>query len=322
MLLSFLKIEYGVFSSDCRLGDRLGDFCRQATREIVLIAPFIKARALDRILEFLGADVNLLCVTRWLPSEIASGASDLEVFEIVRDHHGSLRLRQNLHAKYYRSDGHVLIGSANLTNSALGWTSDPNLEILIPVDNTTRDITEFEKYVLSGAIEVDLELYESMVAASENWPNLDIEYTLGDTVDLSDRPESLGIWIPASRFPTSLYKVYQNMNSDDLPKLTREAGLRDLSVLQPPSGLDEELFNQTIGVSLLTMPVFDLIDHQVVTSQRFGAMRDLIKQKCNFTNDEATRAWQTLIRWIRHFLPDRYEYTRPKHSERITKITT
>ena len=313
-------MEYSL--SDCRLGDRLGDLCRQATREIVLIAPFIKAKALDRILEFLGADIDLLCVTRWLPSEIASGASDLEVFEIVRDHHGSLRLRQNLHAKYYRSDGHVLIGSANLTNSALGWTSDPNLEILVPVDNTTRDITEFEEYVLSGAIEVDLELYESMVAASEDWPNFDIAYRPDDTIVLEGYPGSPKIWIPASRFPTSLYKVYKDMDSDGLPRLTRESGLQDLFVLQPSSGLDEKLFNQTIGVSLLTMPVFDLIDRQVVTSQRFGAMRDLIKQRCNLTNDEASRAWQTLIRWIRHFLPDRYEYTRPKHSERIVKIAT
>lgn len=313
-------MEYSL--SDCQLGNRLVSLCRQADQEIVLIAPFIKAIALDRVLESLGKDIYLLCVTRWLPSEIASGASDLEVFEIVRNHHGSLWLRQDLHAKYYRSDEHVLIGSANLTNSALGWTSDPNLEILVPIDNSTYDNREFEEHLLSEAIEVDLDLYESMAAASKNWPNLDIEYKLDDTVFLQDPPESPRIWIPVSRFPTNLYKVYQDINSDDLPKLTREAGLRDLFVLQPPSGLDEELFNQTIGISLLTMPVFDLIDRQVVTSQRFGAMRDMLRQKCDFTNDEASRAWQTLIRWIRHFLPDRYEYTRPKHSERITKITT
>ena len=313
-------MEYSL--SNYRLGNRLVDLCRQATQEIVLIAPFIKAKALDRILGSLDAGVSLFCVTRWLPSEIASGASDLEVFEIVKDHHGSLWLLQNLHAKYYRSDERVLIGSANLTNSALGWTSDPNLEILVRVDNTTCDTTEFEEYILSESIEVDLDLYKSMVAASENWPSPDIEYALDDTAVLEDRPESPTIWVPTSRFPANLYKVYKDRNSDDLPRQTREAGLRDLFVLQPPSGLDEELFNLTIGISLLTMPVFDLIDDQVVTSQRFGAMRDLIKQRCNLTNDEASRAWQTLIRWIRHFLPDRYEYTRPQHSERIVKIAT
>lgn len=313
-------MEYSL--SDFNLGDRLVKLCGQATQEVVLIAPFIKAEALNRTLQSLGADVSLLCVTRWLPSEIASGYSDLEIFEIVRTYHGSLWLRQNLHAKYYRSDERVLIGSANLTNSALSWTSDPNLEILVPIDNSTYDTRKFEEHVLSEAIEVNLDLYESMTAASESWPNLDIEYKLDDTVFPQDHPESLRIWVPISRFPTNLYKVYKDMNSDDLPELTREAGLRDLFVLQPPSGLDEELFNQTIGIILLTMPVFDLIDHQVATSQRFGAMRDMLRQKCEFTNDEASRAWQTLIRWIRHFLPDRYEYTRPKHSERITKATT
>lgn len=289
---------------------------------MVLIAPYIKVITLEKILESVATDVNLTCVTRWLPKDIVSGSSDLAVFEIVNDRNGSLWLRQNLHAKYYRSDEHMLIGSANLTNSALSWTSDPNLEILVPIDNSTYDATEFEEHVLSEAIEVDLDLYKSMAAASVSWPNLDIDYKLDYNVFLRDHSESPRIWVPASRFPTNLYRVYQDMNSDDLPRLTREAGLRDLFVLQPPSGLDEELFNHTIGISLLTMPVFDLIDHQVVTSQRFGAMRDLIKQKCDFTNDEASRAWQTLIRWIRHFLPDRYEYTRPKYSEIITKTTT
>lgn len=309
------------FFQTSSLGNTLVDFCRQTEHELILIAPYIKVTTLEKIIESVATNVNLTCVTRWLPKDIASGSSDLAVFEIVNDRNGSLWLRQSLHAKYYRSDEHVLIGSANLTNSALGWTSDPNLEILVPIDNSTYDNREFEEHVLSEAIEVDLDLYESMAAASKSWPNLDIEYKLDDTVFLQD-PESLRIWIPASRFPTNLYKVYQDINSDNLPKLTREAGLQDLFVLQPPSGLDEELFNQTIGISLLTMPVFNLIDRQVVTSQRFGAMRDMLRQKYGFTNDEASRAWQTLIRWIRHFLPDRYEYTRPKHSEIITKITT
>ena len=300
------------------LGNTLIDFCRQTENELVLIAPFIKASALDRILSSLHTDINLLCVTRWLPSEIAAGSSDVFVFEIVNDCNGSLWLRQDLHAKYYRSDEHVLIGSANLTNSALGWTINPNLEILIPVDRSTYDIADFERHTLDKAVEVDLDLYDTMVAASEKWSQHE-EYE-PDTLAYLDHRIAASTWVPVSRFPANLYKVYKDINSDMIPNSTREAGLQDLSILQPPGGLEEELFNQTIGITLLTLPVINLIDHHATTSQRFGVIRDLIKHQLNLSHDEASRAWQTIIRWLRHFLPGRYEYSRPQYSEIITRV--
>ena len=42
----------------------------------------------------------------------------------------------SLHAKYYRCDGHVLIGSANLTESGMGLGASPNFEILALADRS------------------------------------------------------------------------------------------------------------------------------------------------------------------------------------------
>ncbi len=214
----------------------------------------------------------------------------------------------------------MLVGSANLTGAALGWSIDPNLELLLAVDRNAKGVAEFEQVALRGAVEVDQDLYNMFSVAAEEWA------TPGstDAVDLLPTAESARVdfsrWIPTSRHPGDLYAVYQALDSDDIPTATRDAGRRDLAVLQPPTGLSEGAFDRAIGAIFLSMPVMNVIDRHVVAPQRFGAIRDLLKDQLDLTHDEASRAWQTLIRWLRHFLPDRYKYTRPNHSEIISRI--
>ena len=86
-------------------GDALLDLCRNTQRELVLVSPFIKTVALDRLLTSLGDDVGLKCITRWRPAEVAAGVSDLAVFGLLNERGGALWLRQDLHAKYFESHG-------------------------------------------------------------------------------------------------------------------------------------------------------------------------------------------------------------------------
>ena len=69
------------------------------------------------------------CFTRWTPLDIQVGASDIACRTLIKNRGGSFRLHNQLHAKYYRVDDYVLIGSANLTQSGLGFSNSPNLEI-------------------------------------------------------------------------------------------------------------------------------------------------------------------------------------------------
>ena len=49
---------------------------------------------------------------------------------MVVERGGSFKLHARLHAKYYRFDDRVLVGSANMTASGLGYRHRGNLEIL------------------------------------------------------------------------------------------------------------------------------------------------------------------------------------------------
>ena len=132
-----------------RIGDELIDLLSGARSEATIVAPFMKAAVVKRLMQYLAPGVVLSCITRWHPHEIKYGVSDLEVWDVLQAHQpSSLSLIPTLHAKYYRADDRYAIGSANLTNAALGWSARPNVELLISgeVDHVLRD---WEAFLLS-----------------------------------------------------------------------------------------------------------------------------------------------------------------------------
>ncbi|NNJ11752.1 hypothetical protein EKD04_015560 [Chloroflexales bacterium ZM16-3] len=71
------------------------------------------------------------------------------------------------------------------------------------------------------------------------------------------------------------------------------------------------------GALLLQQPIVRHIDTFLIRPQRFGAVRDeLARLPCAATPGfDATLAWQTLMRWLFHFLPARYTRLPSRHSE-------
>jgi hypothetical protein len=122
------------------IGHFLGSWVGQARERLTLVAPFIKRKALERLTSGVSASVKLTVLTRWSVDEICAGASDLDVFDFVRDRPSSrMLLHPRLHAKVLLvDDTAAVIGSANITDTALGFTEQPNAEVMAalrPVPN-------------------------------------------------------------------------------------------------------------------------------------------------------------------------------------------
>src|SRR5436305_2039515 len=66
------------------LGTALEELVASASQDLVLAAPFIKVRVLDRVLNLTEGTVRVTCITRWRAEEIAAGVSDLDVWGVVR----------------------------------------------------------------------------------------------------------------------------------------------------------------------------------------------------------------------------------------------
>lgn len=294
----------------------------QARKELLLVAPFIKVNTLQKLLENINEKVYVKCVTRWRPDEIITGVSDLEVWLLIRDRPNStLWLRSNLHAKYYRGDQQVLIGSANLTDTALGWSRQPNLELLVP----TNVQMEFEEVLFAGSVQVDNSIYEHIRDIVDNIQERTPLQPSTITIELSDEEvgEIVPIeeWLPMLRHPEKLYAAYIG-ELEQLGTGTRIAAISDLGMLDIPPRLNKAAFAAYVGVQLLQQPIIRQVDQFVTTPQRFGAVRDFLKTlPCSSQEGfDADFAWQTLMRWLLYFLPHRYNKVIPNHSEIFLRI--
>jgi len=304
-------------------GTQLEKLCSQAHDEVVLVAPFIKAPALARLLSKISKEVKLRCVTRWRPEEIVAGVSDLEVWLLVsKNPRASLWLRSDLHAKYYRADQACLVGSANITATALGWLIQPNLELLVPLPAANAQLLAFEEELFADSIQVSQSIFEQMQRAVQSIEEQCLEVRPPE-IFLESNPEgtsqetiATNTWLPTLRNPEDLYLGYSG-RFEELSTASREAALLDLRSLLIPPNLPKSAFQGYVGSLLLQKPIIHRVDLLAEIPQRFGAMTTLLASlPCNQVPDfDSDRSWQTLMRWLRYFLPERYTLSVPNHSE-------
>lgn len=250
------------------------------------------------------------------------GVSDLEVWTVLSNRPNSyLWLQPHLHAKYYRVDNSCLIGSANLTATALGWKQPANLELLLSLKSDNSELRKFEAELFTNAILANEAIYLHMQEVVKLLPKEQInnskdegvyglaELSLSNDLDLNKE------WFPQLRHPEDLYKAYTKQ-LDRLSKESQIMALNDLQVFAVPLNLNKDVFNAYVGVLLLQQPCIQAIDQFVITPQRFGAVKNLLATRYKQFNDfDAGYTWQTLMRWLLHFLPNRYTLVVPHHSE-------
>ena len=176
-------------------GDDLLAFISGAIGSVTLIAPFMTVSATDRVLSAIPAEVaEVTLVTRWIPDEIAAGVSDLEVFDLVKTRPGAkLLLNPRNHAKLFIADGKYMLGSANVTDKALSWVKNPNLELLVPWE----DQKKVETFL-------DILLGEAYTATAEI---RDVVASL--IVGRAPPPKIPAPWLPRCASPADLWKIYE-----------------------------------------------------------------------------------------------------------------
>ena len=273
-------------------GNVLCSFCTGA-RHLVIAAPYIKTDALTRILADVSPETYLICVTRWNPHDLAVGASDTECRTIVTERGGSFRLHPALHAKYYRSDDAVLIGSANVTLAAMGWSSHSNLEILCrPASDF--DAYAFEKNLLDDAREIsnhEFERWESITRiATANQPTITVHQPLLDR------------WRPATRDPRHLELAYQG-RIDDIASVDEQlAAQRDIQALVIPPGLSNEQVRIWASTCLLAAPFSNSVIqfHGMDSPDRAR----ILAETYGLGPTEARRDMETVENWFLFLAPE------------------
>lgn len=298
------------------LGELLSHQAANCSRHALLVSPFAKYAPLQKIIAALPASVHLTFVTRWRLEELASGVSDLECWRLIDSRPDSVfRLLPNLHAKYFRFDDEVFVGSANLTAKGLGWTTHSNLELLFAVTLSQECKLEFERQLLAGSVQADINLYtqfHSDLGFFTSRENASCETSLDVEIQNVGAVHRNQHWVPTSRSPEAVFDAYRGILST-ISSSGIAAVISDLAELDIPAGLHEHAFRSVVTSRLMALPVVVALDGFLERPRRFGEIRDWMTREFSFSN--STDAWQQLMRWLLYFLPNRYEMKASYYSE-------
>lgn len=307
-------------------GELLLDFCNKQYDETVFICPFIKVSTLEKILSRISESVDVSIFTRWRIDEILAGVSDLDVWKLVDSRYNTkLYIHPNVHAKIYRFSDVSLVGSANMTDAGLGWSRNSNLEMLVPVKSVLTE--EVEASAKRNSIEINFDIYRYYKEITEALKDENIplgtevfihNFAVHTESEKYSESEEKNLWLPMTRDPEILYTAYSG-KIESLSEYEKEYVLYDLHYLSVPAGFSKKLFFSYSSAQLLNSEIVKKIDSIMTAPRRFGEIRDYLKLLLQFTKyyKDANTAWQTLMRWMLFFLPQKYELKVPHYSEII-----
>ena len=272
--------------------DILLERCAGAT-EAVIAAPYIKVAPLSVVMDQLGPGASVDCYTRWTPQDIQTGVSDLECRATVVERGGSFRLHNRLHAKYYRFDERVLIGSANMTAAGLSYLRQGNLEILCEPG------PPFAPAAFEAALKRDsTEVSDGDFRVWQQCPVIERDGATW-TGDITE--SSLNEWKPQTRNPVYLWLCYSGAEEEIVSGEQRALATLDLQALGVPQGLMSESFNDWICLSLRASPFMDSV-------RQFGGRTDAVAwdsvaAEWGVSRSLAARWVSTSYNWLKYFEP-------------------
>ena len=265
-------------------------YCVNA-EDVTIVSPYMKEPVLKELLNLIQGHPKLECFCRWTPQDIWLGTTDTACRQLVIERGGQFFLHKRLHAKYYRFDHHILIGSANCTAPGLNYKQTGNLEILCSPD-LSFDRTLFESQLRSEATEVS---DEEMAF----WLNCPVKSNTNRTSQSEATTNTLEDWKPLTRFPEYLWLIYSEQREDIPDNTQRERAIIDLDTLRPPPGLQQEQFNHWITASLFSSPfIASVVEIEPLYEDQAWA---ILSQQWGLQTNEAARARATAQNWLKHF---------------------
>lgn len=288
-------------------GDGILELIRAANDRVVIAAPYIKSPTLRRLLNAVPQTVSeCVCVTRWLPEDIASGACDLEILDdIAGARGGRLLVHPHLHAKYYSNGRGSLVGSANLTARGLGWHTPSNVELLVALPDEFAGLAEWEETLLSSAVQATEELRDSIRRQADALKENETSRRLPEVEDDAVTEMEQTLWAPQCPTPERLWQVYCGRGADTIVSSAFEAAQNDLAVLSPPPGLTQDLFTAYVSGILKQMPLLTQIDKLASTGLSDTKAQEFFAGQIG-DNSDNEQFWHVVKQWLVFFFPNTY----------------
>jgi len=141
---------------------------QKCTEEVNIVSAFCKLTTLKIIDSFIKSNIRKRLLVRFLPSDIASGATDKEIYDYCIRNNWDLFIDNDIHAKTYIFD-HIkcIVGSANATNKGIGLSTNSNKEASAFFALSDEDYTKILS-LYKDAIILDEEIYNEIINAKDD----------------------------------------------------------------------------------------------------------------------------------------------------------
>lgn len=273
---------------------------------ILLVVPFVKLDALNRLLSVSQHHPRLKVIVRWRSEDILAGASDLDVYPSLKKRGIPLYLNPDIHLKLYIFESnHAFNTSGNITMKGLGYSDSPNIEVgnvvpLVDVDwvNIYRLIND------SRPVDDDLYgAYQRMAAAADG------TFQVPKLPQFKERLYTIQS-LPATGNPNTLLQFYRHPDRSSLPPEEYRRAIHDLVTYRISPGLSADTFLSHLKAQFQATPfVIDFVSLiKGEKSLRFGAVNAWIHRKCEdvplpyrWEINENTRI---LYNWLAYFFPE------------------
>lgn len=294
------------------------EFVAAAQPPVILMAPFINAGVLSRLLSHQSVAV---VVTSWRRDHLLQGVSTLDVYPIVRDAGAKLVVNDRLHAKLVTADfKDSLIGSANFTPAGMGLAPRSNLEAMVRVTQATPELKALFCRILIDGRPIDDEIHARYVEWLKRLPPPPIAPPADeDGPPRMERDPFLISNLPATRSPSALWAEANAVDalSDD--------AIHDLQLFRVDPSMTEQDFLLSLRTVVAANPfVGRLIARIPADGLYFGAFKQLVQQTCTDVpmphRRDLTALVQNLYGWIAEVFSDAFEVRRPNYSQLIRPI--
>ena len=280
-------------------GENVKALIRTAADELAIVSAFATTTATEAILRNVAPTVRRKELhVRWQADDLLSGASELAVYEVARDHGVAMFMQPTLHAKFVIADRtRVIIGSANVTGRGLGLTAAGNIEAGVMIEPTLREIHILEEIMCRSTLV---------------------------TPDLFDQ---LRNYVERNRMPPKLVREFTGDISSVLTGQFTGLWVRDLPLQPlPPSrggdptvSWDVELENQFAASKCLrwVRTLLPPPDYAIYFGELTSSLHDTLLEDPTPYRTEVKKLVSNLMSWCVELLPDEFGSDTPNYSQRL-----
>lgn len=295
--------------------DRIRDTSDAIT---LIVCPFIQSGAIEVILRELDSVRHLQVVTRWRAVDLLSGVSDIEVYPLLRDRGIPLYLHSAIHLKLFVfENAQALVTSANITQSGLGLSATPNVEIAAQARLEPEDQQQL-LVLLSECQRVDDAIYEQARSYIEAYrmpvlppPSLQLMSATAD-------PPFSVLNLPATGSVMDFVAEYRQVAAHD--GLGSAEFEHDRLLFGVLAGVDDTSLRSHLQMRFLKQPFTQAVLTLLKTSgsARFGLVTEWVHSLCTDKPTPYRKDIKRLVSNLYQWLADsssQVRVSRPGHSQ-------